>query len=87
MWDPIKCIHQNSIIKNYLVYYHKKSLRVSVNVSAYVTTATIHELDTNTEYSFEVLAVNEDNQTSPENTLNISTSIPNGITHFISVKL
>ena len=82
-WNPINCSQQNSLIRNYTVYYRKRfgfeTLRKSVNISAPVTSATIDYLDPHTEYVFEVQAVNENALRGPSTTLNVTTSIPEGI--------
>ena len=75
-WDPVNCIQQNSIIKNYTVYYTSKNLLVSV--SADMTTVTIHNLNPTTEYKLRVQAVNENDLTSPSSELTVSTDIPTG---------
>lgn len=80
-WNPINCTHQNSIITSYIVCYWNKYLQVALHnieiiVSASVTNVTIEKLDINTEYSFLVQGMNENNQTSPSIELNTSTSVP-----------
>ena len=81
-WAPINCIQENSIIKNYIVYYRKRSelqnSKKSVSVSANVINATIHELNPNTEYVLDVEAVNVNYLSSPSAKLSVNTSVPKG---------
>ena len=82
-WDPINCSLQNSIIRNYTVYYWKKfgseAINKSVNISVPVTSATIDYLDPHTEYVFDVQAVNGNGLRGPSTTLNVTTRVPEGI--------
>ena len=82
-WDPVNCIQQNSIIKNYTIHYRKSSEYNNISsklisVSAAVTDTTIYKLDPNTEYAFRVEAINENGLNSPPTKLNVNTSVPNG---------
>lgn len=77
-WGPITCIHQNSVIKEYAVHYKKKSEAKAFTESTVDTSATIVNLDPNTEYILEVRAVNGENMVGPPANITVNTSIPKG---------
>ena len=58
-WEPVKCIHRNGNITDYLVLVMRnEEIAKNVSVSFYIGNVTISELSPSTEYNVSVAAVN-----------------------------
>ena len=58
-WDEVPCIHRNGNITAYRVVYSIKDMRVTYDIIVSQQRVTISDLQSDTEYSISVAAVND----------------------------
>ena len=58
-WDEVPCIHLNGNIKGYLIVSSIKDMYASYNIIGLQQRMTISDLQSDTEYSISVAAVND----------------------------
>ena len=87
-WDPITCIHRNSLIRNYIVNYtgEPDGYSRSINTSTTETTITLYKLDPSTNYVVEVQAESKNNiRSRPSSSIKVMTSVPKGKTRILLI--
>ena len=91
-WNRVECLKRNSEITGYRMRYYQSptSTAKEVNISGVMESDrmfTITGLNLNTSYEIEVMAVNRENQFGPPVNINVTTTIPKGITKQIGKSL
>ena len=79
-WSHLQCIEMNGVINFYRVEYgHDLSTeRVLARVNVDMNVFTADKLDPNTNYKFQVRAINENDMSGPPNISIVTTPSPEG---------